>query len=174
MPLKLIFIGYMGCGKTSIGKLLAKFLSISFYDLDSLIINIESQSIDEIFIKKGEKKFRLMEHNILKDFLKNKMTSYILSVGGGTPCYHNNIIMMKNYAKTFYLKACPNILFQRLKYEKYNRPIIKNFSDSSLLDFIHTHLSKREHFYEQAHEHIYIYNKTIRKISQEIIKIIEI
>lgn len=172
MPLNLVFIGYMGCGKTSVGKLLAKFLGISFYDLDNLIIKIESQSIDEIFIKKGEKNFRLIEHQILKHFFKKQMKSYVLSVGGGTPCYHGNIFMMKNYAKTFYLKACPNTLFQRLKYEKYNRPIIQKFSDCNLLDFISTHLSKREPFYEKAHEHINIYNKPIIKIVQEIIKII--
>lgn len=172
MPLKLIFIGYMGCGKTAIGNLLAKFLGISFYDLDDLIISSEYKSINEIFIKKGEKKFRLIEHYILKNFLKKNIESYVLSVGGGTPCYHNNIIMMKNYAKTFYLKACPNILFQRLKYEKYNRPIIQNFSDFNLLSFIHTHLSKRKYFYEKAHEHINIYNTPIKKIVEEIIKII--
>lgn len=171
MPLNLVVIGYMGSGKTSVGKLLAQFLGISFYDLDNLIIKSESQSIKELFIKEGEKKFRLIEHDILKHFLKKEMKSYILSVGGGTPCYHNNIIMMNNYAKTFYLKACPNTLFQRLKSEKNNRPIIHQFSDSNLLDFISIHLSKRKHFYEQAHQHINIYNKSIKTIVQEIIQL---
>lgn len=171
MPLNLVVIGYMGSGKTAVGKLLAQFLGISFYDLDSLIIKIEAKSINEIFIKKGEKNFRLIEHDILKNFLKQEMKSYILSVGGGTPCYHNNIMMMNNYAKTFYLKACPNTLFQRLKYEKCNRPIIHKVADTNLLDFISIHLSKRTPFYEQAHEHINIYNKSIKTIVQEIIEL---
>lgn len=169
MFLKFIFLGYMGSGKTFIGKELSKFLKIPFYDLDFLIMKYENNTIDNIFAEKGENNFRIIENFILKNFLEKNKSSYILSVGGGTPCYYNNINIMNNYALTIYLKASKIKLFNRLNIEKMNRPIIKNFNDKDLLDFISNHLSEREYFYLKAKKYINICTP-IKEIIYNIIK----
>ncbi|XZQ53651.1 MAG: shikimate kinase [Candidatus Karelsulcia muelleri] len=166
--MKIILIGYMGSGKTTIGKTLAFNLNKKFYDLDNKIIYYTKESIYELFELYGEKKFRKLEYNILYNFLKKKK-SYILSVGGGTPCYHNNILLMKKYSKIVYLKAEINTLFYRLLKEKENRPLISKLSNNDLYNFIGDSLNKRLCFYKKADSTIDIDKKSILDIVKEII-----
>lgn len=168
MYLKIILLGYMGSGKTYIGKALSKVTKIPFYDLDKLIIKNTGYTINNIFNKQGENQFRLLENKILKNFLKQNIHKYILSVGGGTPCYYNNILLMNKYAFTIYLQTNIKMIFNRLKNEKINRPIIKNMTNNELYNFINYHLNKRDFFYLKAKQHLIINKKNIHNIIQDI------
>ncbi|AER40471.1 MAG: shikimate kinase [Flavobacteriales bacterium] len=167
--MRVTLIGYMGCGKTSIGKILSYKLKWNFYDLDSILIKKEQDTIDNIFKKKGEKFFRKIEHLMLQKILK-KHKQYILSVGGGTPCYYNNIYLLNKFSKTFYLKTNIYTLFKRLYKEKKNRPLISHFSKNELFKFIMKHFSKRIFFYEKSYKKINVTEKSKDEIVQEIIK----
>lgn len=162
-----ILIGYMGCGKTSIGEALASLSSRPFYDLDALIAERKGQDIGEIFREEGEVGFREIEHQVLKDFLQHH-TAYVLSVGGGAPCHHDHMTLMNECAKTIYLRASALVLFRRLQFEKSDRPMIARIADSLLFEFISAHLSEREAFYEKACSRIDIGEKSIREIAEEI------
>ncbi|AWU43824.1 shikimate kinase [Blattabacterium sp. (Cryptocercus kyebangensis)] len=170
--MKVTLIGYMGCGKTSIGKILSEKLKFCFYDLDAMLVKKKKDSIYNIFKKKGEKYFRKIENLMLKKFLK-KHKQYILSVGGGTPCYYNNIYLLNKFSKTFYLKTNIYTLYKRLYTEKKKRPIISHLSNNELFIFIMKHFSKRIFFYEKSSKKIDITGKSKKKIVQEIIKYVE-
>ncbi|WGH27586.1 MAG: shikimate kinase [Candidatus Shikimatogenerans bostrichidophilus] len=138
----------MGSGKSYIGNILSNIINYSFYDLDILISNIYNLSINNIFKFYGEKKFRIIENNILKNFFfKNYNESYILSVGGGTPCFFNNINIINYYSNSFYLKTKNKILFKRLLLDNKNRPILRGKKKKKLLNFIKKDIKKREKYY---------------------------
>ena len=121
--MEIILIGFMGTGKTTIGKLLAKKLHKPHYDLDNLITKNYGNSVQNIFKEKGEKYFRKLEHQTLKDILN---LSGILSTGGGTPMLENNTSLLKHTsAKILLLKAKSDTIFHRLK-EDTSRPLLKN------------------------------------------------
>ncbi|WP_259158908.1 shikimate kinase [Candidatus Karelsulcia muelleri] len=167
MIFKIILIGYMGSGKTTIGQKLANNLNHKFYDLDQKIIKYTKKSISELFEIYGEKKFRKLEFNILNFFFKTKK-SYILSVGGGTPCYKHNMFLMKKNSKIIYLNAEINTLFTRILNQKENRPLISKLSNNDLYHFICDSLRKRFFFYKKADSTIYIENKSFLDIVKEI------
>ncbi|WP_185850563.1 shikimate kinase [Blattabacterium cuenoti] len=168
--MKITLIGYMGSGKSSLGAMLAKKLNIIFYDLDSIISKTYGISIFSLFKRKGEFSFRKIEHLMLKKILKKKH-SYILSVGGGTPCFYKNIYLLNKYSKTIYIKIDAYTLFNRLILEKEKRPLIFNFSKKELYRFIMKHLLKRVPFYEQASIKIEIDKKKSKtNVIKEIIK----
>ncbi|WP_341660665.1 shikimate kinase [Blattabacterium cuenoti] len=168
--MKITLIGYMGSGKTSIGKMLSKKLNLNFYDLDALLVEeSKNDSILNLFKKKGELFFRNREHSLLKKFLKQK-NKYILSVGGGTPCFYNNIYLLNKYSNTFYLKTDSYTLFKRLFLEKDTRPLISHLSKNELFIFIIKHLLKRSYFYEKSLEKINVNGKSKYDIVQEIVK----
>ncbi|WP_185867326.1 shikimate kinase [Blattabacterium cuenoti] len=169
--MRITLIGYMGCGKTTIGKILSKELNLNFYDLDALIVESKNDSIYNIFKREGEFFFRKKERSILKTILKEKK-KYVLSVGGGTPCFYNNIYLLNKYSNTFYLKTDSYTLFKRLFLEKKTRPIISHLSKNELFIFIIKHLSKRAYFYEKSLKKINVCGKTEYDIVQEIIKYI--
>ncbi|XMD33512.1 MAG: shikimate kinase [Candidatus Karelsulcia muelleri] len=158
----------MGSGKTTIGKTLAFNLNHKFYDLDNQIIDYTKESISELFELYGEKQLRKLEYNILYNLLKQKK-SYIFSVGGGTPCYHKNILLMKKYSKIVYLNAEINTLFSRLLKEKEKRPLISKLSNNDLYNFIGDSLNQRLCFYKKADSTIDIDKKSILDIVKEII-----
>lgn len=139
----------MGSGKTTVGALLALHLKLKFFDLDQYIIAQEQESIENIFLKKGEGYFRKVETHFLKTLLKSEK-QYVLSTGGGTPCYLDNFSLMRCFAQTFYLKLAPELIYQRLCNEKSKRPLISNLSDKELHEFIFRHFPLRKGFYEQA------------------------
>ncbi|WP_185873464.1 shikimate kinase [Blattabacterium cuenoti] len=169
--MKITLMGYMGSGKTTIGKILSKKLDYKFYDLDDLIQKNQNNSIENIFKKYGELHFRNIENIVLKKFFFNKYKPYVLSVGGGTPCFYNNIYLMNKFSKTFYLKMDSFFLFKRLLLNE-NRPMIYNFKKNDLFKFIMNHLFKRTFFYEKSHKKIVINNKSKNEIIKEIYKYI--
>lgn len=139
----------MGSGKTTLGRKLANKLDYDFIDLDELIEKQEKLSISEIFSKQGEDSFRKTESRILNETLITQ-TNIVLSVGGGTPCYFNNMELINKQATSIYLKYNGGILFSRLKLAKSKRPLIAKKSDEELKDFIQKTLQEREGFYNQS------------------------
>ncbi len=166
----IILIGYMGVGKSYIGRKLAKELKIDFFDLDNYIELNEKQSITNILNEKGEIYFRNIEKKSLNLLLKKK-GKYLISTGGGTPCYSNNIELIKKNGglKSFYLKSSNTHLTNRLFYEKENRPLISSIdSKKELNSFISKHLFERNFFYNQADYIINIDKKKTTEILLEI------
>ncbi len=138
----------MGSGKTTIGRKLAKYINYSFIDLDAYIENKFHITISQIFKEKGNLGFRKIEQQCLKEVSEFENT--IISTGGGTPCYFNNINIINETGISVYLKLSPDNLFLRLNKSKYNRPLITDKTDEELIDFINSELNKREKFYNQA------------------------
>lgn len=145
---KIFLTGYMGSGKSTVGKKLAAKLSYDFIDLDKLIEVEYQQSIPEIFATKGEKEFRAMEHNALKKLLEQ--SNIVVACGGGTPCYYNNMELMNNNGTTVYLKMSADALVSRLFHAKDKRPLIENKTEAELHTFVNRQLEKREDVYHQA------------------------
>lgn len=142
-------IGYMGAGKSTVGKQLAAKLKFDFVDLDKMIEETYQQTITEIFATKGEAEFRSMEHYMLKNLItKNRL---IISCGGGTPCYYENMELMNRNGITIYLKMSTDTLISRLLPSKQQRPLIANKSEEELRTFVSTQLEKREDIYHRAH-----------------------
>lgn len=148
--MKIVLLGYMGSGKTTVGKLLAERLELRFLDLDDFIENNEKMAIADIFGNKGELYFRKKEHQHLTEILVQQ-DDFVLSVGGGTPCYGNNLETILNSTDTvFYLKVPIGELVQRLSKQKAQRPLIRHIPDDDLPEFIGKHLFERSGFYNQA------------------------
>lgn len=141
--------GYMGSGKSTVGKKLATKLKMPFIDLDSYIEKKENRSIAEIFETDGEGKFRELEHAYLHEIFQEKDT--IIALGGGTVCYFDNLKLINSNGISIYLKASVDTIFNRLKNAKITRPLFdKSLSDEAVKEKIETHLSNRETFYLQA------------------------
>jgi len=167
--MKIILLGYMGSGKTTIGIQLAKKLFLNFTDLDEFIEEKEQKSIKEIFEQKGEIYFRKIEHKYLKQFIKEN-ESYVLSLGGGTPCYAGNLdlILHDKNNLSFYLRGSISTLFKRLSENKFKRPLINDLSDNQLTENIAKHLFERSIFYDKATYKISIDDKEVQEIVTEI------
>ncbi|MCQ2197571.1 MAG: shikimate kinase [Bacteroidaceae bacterium] len=145
---RIILIGYMGAGKTTVGRQLALNMGVQFYDLDWYIEMRYHTRVADIFAEKGEAGFREIERNMLHEVAE--FENVVLSCGGGTPCFFDNMDYMNSLAETVYLKATPEVLAQHLRMGKVERPLIKGKSDEELLTFIRESLEKREPFYNQA------------------------
>lgn len=139
----------MGSGKTTLGKKLAKKLNCSFFDLDKEIEKVAVLSVNEIFENHGETYFRELESKILKSLILNNK-NFVLSLGGGTPCYHKNMELINNSGISVYLKYNAGILASRLINAKTKRPLIKNLDENQLKAFVTEKLTEREAFYNQA------------------------
>ncbi len=149
--MKIVLLGYMGSGKTTVGKILATALEIPFLDLDDHIEASENSTISEIFESRGEIYFRKKEYEYLKQLLATH-DELVLSTGGGTPCYGQNMkTILEGTKNVFYLKVSISELVDRLLPEKDHRPLIKNIRDEELPEFIGKHLFERSFFYQQAH-----------------------
>ena len=147
--MKLFLIGFMGSGKTYWGRQLSQKLNLPFFDLDEQIVNAESKAITEIFSSEGEEYFRLKEKEILH-IITESHTTFVMSCGGGAPCYFNNIEYMNQAGTTVWINATIDTLFKRLLMEKEQRPLLKDLSDDSLKTFIKKKFSDRKIYYEQA------------------------
>lgn len=146
----IFIIGFMGVGKTTLGKKLANKLQLNFIDLDQTIEQLTQQTITEIFSLKGEAYFRQLERKTLEDILSNNKPK-IISVGGGFPCFFNNMQLLNDSGTTLYFRRPVKELFKRLKNGKQHRPLLQNLEDEELLEFIEETMEKRAPFYEQAH-----------------------
>jgi shikimate kinase len=167
--MNIVLIGYMGSGKTSVGKKLAKKLNMMFLDLDEQIERNENMKISELFKTKGEIYFRKLETIQLQTLLSGK-NNFVLAVGGGTPCYANNMALINNYAQSFYLKASLKTIYDKLikVNNKNKRPLIADISDDDLTEFIAKHLFERMPYYEKAGQIINIDNKSKEQIIEAI------
>lgn len=165
---KIILLGYMGSGKSTIGKILAKHLHLLFIDLDLEIEKKLNMSIKEIFKTKGEVYFRKIEHQLLHSIVAEN-DNFVLSLGGGTPCYANNhLVLQEAGICSIYLKGSIKTLAERLEKEKEHRPVLNNNTDDTLETFIAKHLFDRSYFYYQAKHIITIDNKTPDELIKEI------
>lgn len=145
---RIILIGYMGAGKTTVGKALAKALNVPFYDLDWYIETRMRRTVKQIFDQEGEDGFRRIEHNMLHEVAE--FENVVLSCGGGTPCFFDNIEYMNSLGQVVYLKASPEVLYEHLKMGKSVRPLLLNKTPEEVRHFIKEQLAYREQFYSKA------------------------
>ncbi len=147
--MRIYLLGFMGCGKTTIGKTLAKKLNYTFIDLDTFIEEKSKCLIDNIFKEQGEDKFRELEKAALNKIFQ--LDNIVVSTGGGTPCFFDNIKRMNRQGISIYLKMDADALVNRLANNKVARPLIKQKSLSELKNYISKTLKKREKYYQKAH-----------------------
>ncbi len=145
--MKIFLCGYMGSGKTTIGKKLALKLGYPFFDLDHYLSEKYKQSISNLFKSIGESQFRIRESEALKE--TENMQNTVISTGGGTPCFFDNMDWMNQHGKTIYLKLDPKTLAQRVS-ANTERPLLAGLSGDDLLKFISEKLEEREHYYSKA------------------------
>ena len=150
--IRLFLTGYMGAGKTTLGKALAKHLAIPFIDLDWYIEERYHKSIPELFQAYGEDRFRDIERKMLHEVAQ--FENVIISTGGGAPCFFDNMEFMNQQGTTVFLDVRPDVLFNRLRVARQQRPILQNKSDEELMAFIIKALSDRDRFYKQA-QHLF-------------------
>ena len=148
MPSRIILIGYMGSGKTTVGKVLSRELKLPFYDLDWYIENRMHKSIHQIFNEKGEEGFRKIERNMLHEVAE--FENVIISCGGGTPCFFDNIDYINQQGESIYLKCRPDVLSAHLRMGKTIRPLLLNKTHEEVELFIGEQLAQRENFYGKA------------------------
>ncbi|BDW91426.1 MULTISPECIES: shikimate kinase [Flavobacteriaceae] len=148
--MKLVLLGYMASGKSTVGRLLARHLDVKFIDLDEYIEAHQKKSIKNIFSEHGEIFFRKLEHQLLSEVL-DKDESIILSTGGGTPCYGNNMetILNKSDHSIYLNLGIPNLV-ERIVKGKDKRPLVKNIEDAELPEFVGKHLFERRPYYAKA------------------------
>ncbi len=169
--MKIVLLGYMASGKSAVGKLLSSKLNLEFIDLDSYIEISEEATISSIFKNKGEIYFRRKESECLKELL-NLKENCIISLGGGTPCYGTNMEYIKDSSKSFYLNASIDTIFNRLKGETLQRPLVATIGEEHLKEYIGKHLFERIVFYKEADETIIVNNKSVESIVEEILKLL--
>ena len=146
--MRYFLIGFMGSGKSKVGKKVTEQLHLKYIDLDEFIEESEQRSISDIFNNSGETYFRELEEKYLKEIIKED--NILVSTGGGTPTFHNLIETMNEVGETIYLECCREILFKRLHENKEKRPMISELSDKSLKRYIENKLSERKIFYTKA------------------------
>ena len=146
--MKLILIGYMGSGKSTVGKRLANRLDFSFVDLDKRIEEYANASIQEIFDNSGEDLFRQVENHVLNKVLEQD--NIVIATGGGTPCHSNNMAKLKQSGFVVYLYLSPEKIKKRIEKAKKSRPLVKDFKKEGLLLFVQNHLEERSIYYEEA------------------------
>ncbi len=169
---KIILLGYMGCGKSTIANKLSKITQIPFVDLDKRIEEKTNLTINQIFEAKGEIYFRKLERDVFIELL-NSPEKIIIGLGGGTPCYANNHELLKGaYVTSIYLKASIETLFERLVFNKSKRPLIADKNDEEMKEFIAKHLFDRSFYYNQAQYKVIVDSKTIDQTVADILAIL--
>ncbi|MCS3529919.1 shikimate kinase [Chryseobacterium sp. JUb7] len=162
-------VGYMGSGKSHISKILSEKINFKLIDLDKEISRRNKLTIPEIFEKKGEIYFRKLERETLEEILASE-ENVILSLGGGTPVYYNNMEIINLNSKSIFLRASIGTLAERISKQKEKRPLIAKISDEDLPEFIAKHLFERNEFYGKAQYSINTDSREPQDIVQEIIE----
>ncbi|RKS97273.1 shikimate kinase [Chryseobacterium defluvii] len=162
-------VGYMGSGKSHVSKILSEKLNFKLIDLDKEISRRNKLTIPEIFENKGEIYFRKLERETLEEILATQ-ENIILSLGGGTPVYYNNMEIINHNSKSIFLKASVASLTERLSKQKEKRPLIAHISDESLPEFIAKHLFERNEFYNKAQFSVNTDSRDPEDIVNEIIE----
>ncbi|PBI83532.1 Shikimate kinase [Flavobacterium sp. ACN2] len=169
---KIVLLGYMGCGKSTIAQNLSKITNIPFLDLDKCIEERVNLSINEIFEKHGEVYFRKLEHEMFVELLQSSENT-IIGLGGGTPCYANNHELLKgDDVVSVYLKASIDTLYNRLVHNKSKRPLIANMNEEEMKEFIAKHLFDRSYYYNQAKHKVSVDDKSVEETVQDILDIL--
>ena len=145
---RIFLIGYMGAGKTTLGKALAREMNLSFIDLDWHIEGRFHKTVSEVFAERGEDGFRELERQMLHEVAE--FEDVIISTGGGTPCFFDTMDFMCEHGSTVFLNASQDTLLRRLKAAKQSRPLLRNKSDEELMDFIRNALEVRLPYYIRA------------------------
>lgn len=157
-------MGYMGSGKSTVGRKLSARLKIPFLDLDEVIESGEGATVPEIFRDRGELYFRRCESRYLTDLMTGD-AHFVLATGGGTPCYGTNMrIILDHTQNDFYLRLSVPALTARLLTEKQHRPMVSAIPDSELAEFIGKHLFERNQFYQQAHHIVDCDQKSVGEV----------
>jgi len=146
--MKIFLVGFMGGGKSTLGKKLSELMNISFIDLDSKIEEGERKPVSEIFKSRGEEYFRNLEVEALRKTARIRHA--VIATGGGAPCFHDNMEWMNENGITVYLQAEPGELYHRLLKERETRPLLAHLGDVALFDFIMSSLAHREPYYAEA------------------------
>ena len=145
---RIFLIGYMGAGKTTLGKAFARAMGLTFIDLDWYIEERFHKTIRELFTERGEDAFRDLERRMLHE--AGEFEDVVISVGGGTPCFFDNVDFMNSVGEAVFLDVDIRVLFRRLKIAKQQRPLLDGKSDEELMLFIQEALQKRLPFYTRA------------------------
>lgn len=165
--MRIFLIGFMGSGKTTLGKQIAGLMNYKFIDVDHYIVDHHGESVSDIFANRGEDFFRKLEQSALKEIIKED--NVIVSTGGGTPCFFNNMEIMNNSGLTIYLKLEEEVIVNRLVYSKRGRPLLANLNKEELEEYVDKLMEKRCGFYNRAK--IAIEGVSIRP--EDIVRIIE-
>ena len=150
---RIFLTGYMGAGKTTLGKAFARKMNVPFVDLDWYIEERFHKTVGELFTERGETGFRELERNMLHEVAE--FENVVISTGGGAPCFFDNMEFMNRVGKTVFLDVHPDVLFRRLRIAKQQRPILQGKEDDELKAFIIRALEQRAPFNTQAQ---YIFN----------------
>lgn len=145
---RIFLIGYMGSGKTTLGRAYAKATGLSFVDLDWYIEERSHRTVSQLFAEEGEEGFRRLERRMLHEV--SEFEDVIIACGGGTPCFGDNMEFMKKQGITVFLDASLDVLFRRLKVASSGRPLLKGKTDTELREFIEAGISARMPWYGQA------------------------
>ena len=151
--IRIFLTGYMGAGKTTLGKAFARKLNLPFVDLDWYMEERFHKTVGELFVERGEAGFRELEKNMLHEV--GAFEDVVISTGGGAPCFFDNMDFMNRNGKTVFLNVHTDVLFRRLRVAKQQRPILQGKQDDELKEFIIRALEKRTPFYSQAQ---YVFN----------------
>jgi shikimate kinase len=169
---KIILLGYMGCGKSTIAQKLSAMITTPYVDLDEFIEKKAKISIKEIFETHGEIHFRKLEHTYFLELL-NSPDKIIIGLGGGTPCYANNHeLLIGEGITSIYLKASIDTLFNRLAANKSKRPLIADKSDEEMKEFIAKHLFDRSFYYNHAQHKVTVDGKSIEETVNDILNLL--
>ena len=169
---RLILIGYMGVGKTTLGKALAKATGLAFYDLDWYIESRMRRTVKQLFDERGEEGFRQIEQRMLHEVAE--FENVVISCGGGTPCFFDNMDYMNRQGHTLYLKAMPDVILEHLRMSKNVRPLLLDKTDEQKRLFIEQQLEQRRAFYEKAQTTVDVTTLDSKeKIAQAVAGIVE-
>ena len=168
----LVLLGYMASGKSAVAHVVATMSNLKFIDLDTIISQKAGMRIQDIFKTKGEIYFRKKEQLYLDEILSEN-SKIVLAVGGGTPCYGQNMNLINKKAISVFIKTPLKTLISRLLAEKNTRPLVADLNDADLTEFVAKHLFERRPFYEKAQYIIDAQNKSIAAIASEILETIK-
>ena len=158
----IVLLGYMGSGKTTLGKVLANQLGYRFLDLDQELVAHLGTSVRDFIETKGELAFRKAEHAVLLSILDQHQEEVVLALGGGTPCFYDHMTLLNAWGHTVYLEVSVKELARRLEPQLSERPLLKASTD--LMEFVAKHLFERGHFYAEAKQRITDDQLTVEKL----------
>lgn len=169
----LFLVGYMGCGKSTIGRKLARALHLPFVDTDNCVEEREGATVFDIFHYEGEERFREIERAVLEEVARAQTS--IISTGGGLPAWGDNMARMNELGRTIYLKRSAENIASRLSpYGRQKRPRLRGLNDEELVVFMREDMARRDPFYSQARQVVACEGKSDDEIIREIIEFKEI